>query len=488
MLIKPKPFSFGLLQAWFWLAFGQGLCNPIEQKGYLIGVVAITFCSAGLCLLLISLLSSKCTRVFENKAATIGVAAVAAVASLVLSLTPITTIPPTMAWLAALLVGPCSAWLLLLCGKTYKGLKLRQLFFYIFATVFIVFLVYFSTVSLPQLAQAIIFALLPLLTASLLVFGLDDNQANSTASPKLDDSDLLTGTNTPIASSQLRIKMIVSFGVYFCTISMTRSASLSDDDGMAGFAADTGIALVIVAALVLAMLLINYTKDNSVFFMRAFYIAVALAEVFTVIPQSLGIEDFVLLRHVANITFFLSVLVAWYCVAADTNINNVSPVRIFGLSFGVWALLASAGWLLQNAIEQIIIFSDTMLIFLVGQAIVRLACFLFIFPDSALVRFISAPILKNPLQDDGAGQLRSLSFKEAVKQIGEQAKLSQREQEILLLLAKGRNNQNIAEELVLSFHTVRAHIRNAYVKLDIHNRQELLDLIERTRKIKSPLL
>lgn len=56
--------------------------------------------------------------------------------------------------------------------------------------------------------------------------------------------------------------------------------------------------------------------------------------------------------------------------------------------------------------------------------------------------------------------------------------LSPRETEIFALLAKGRTVPRIAEELVLANSTVTTHVRSIYRKLDIHNRQELLDYVE----------
>ncbi len=56
--------------------------------------------------------------------------------------------------------------------------------------------------------------------------------------------------------------------------------------------------------------------------------------------------------------------------------------------------------------------------------------------------------------------------------------LTDREVEVARLMAQGRSKAAIAGKLFLSENTVRTHARNLYAKLDVHNRQELLDAIE----------
>ena len=50
--------------------------------------------------------------------------------------------------------------------------------------------------------------------------------------------------------------------------------------------------------------------------------------------------------------------------------------------------------------------------------------------------------------------------------------LSNRELEVLHLIAAGLTNQQIADRLYLSPHTVKVHTRNIYSKLDVHHRAQ----------------
>lgn len=59
--------------------------------------------------------------------------------------------------------------------------------------------------------------------------------------------------------------------------------------------------------------------------------------------------------------------------------------------------------------------------------------------------------------------------------------LSPREAEVFALLAQGRSRTFIQNELFLSDGTVKTHIRHIYQKLDVHDKQELISLMQRHR-------
>lgn len=98
-------------------------------------------------------------------------------------------------------------------------------------------------------------------------------------------------------------------------------------------------------------------------------------------------------------------------------------------------------------------------------------------------------LLKGAGQDDVERAIRSIAAGEAVfgaavatRLLGYFAappattfpELTDREREVLELLASGKNNQAIANELVLSLKTVRNHVSNVFGKLQVADRPQAI--------------
>lgn len=78
---------------------------------------------------------------------------------------------------------------------------------------------------------------------------------------------------------------------------------------------------------------------------------------------------------------------------------------------------------------------------------------------------------------DDAEEAAVLSIEERCNELASEHELTPRETEIALLTAKGYSSTYIAEKLVISASTVRFHQQNIYRKINIHNRQEFLDMV-----------
>ena len=69
-------------------------------------------------------------------------------------------------------------------------------------------------------------------------------------------------------------------------------------------------------------------------------------------------------------------------------------------------------------------------------------------------------------------------LEEACRKLGSYRRLTKRETDILIYLARGRNRAFICDELVLAQDTVKTYIRTVYRKLEVHSQQELISIVE----------
>ena len=80
-------------------------------------------------------------------------------------------------------------------------------------------------------------------------------------------------------------------------------------------------------------------------------------------------------------------------------------------------------------------------------------------------------------------------FKQMSKPDREQApglRLTERELEVLRLVARGLNNREIAKELFISENTVKNHVRNILEKLQLHSRMEAVMYAMREKLLDLP--
>lgn len=95
-----------------------------------------------------------------------------------------------------------------------------------------------------------------------------------------------------------------------------------------------------------------------------------------------------------------------------------------------------------------------------------------------IIGYASRQLQKNTLRDGSDNNASNQRIEEYFKS---QYALTQREYEILELLARGYSQKKIAEELVLSVGSVQSYSKAVYRKLHIHSKQEAIDLVDRER-------
>jgi len=78
----------------------------------------------------------------------------------------------------------------------------------------------------------------------------------------------------------------------------------------------------------------------------------------------------------------------------------------------------------------------------------------------------------SPMSSHIARKVINIFQQNQASSVEDEAGLTVREKEVLVLLSEGNNYQEIAESLFISIDTVRHHIRNIYKKLHVHSQSE----------------
>lgn len=79
-----------------------------------------------------------------------------------------------------------------------------------------------------------------------------------------------------------------------------------------------------------------------------------------------------------------------------------------------------------------------------------------------------------PISSDMTPHLVQAVMTRPMRQLQSHPRLSSRENEVMLLLAEGMENKDIAKRLGLSVFTVNAHLQSIYGKLNVSNRTEAI--------------
>ena len=87
--------------------------------------------------------------------------------------------------------------------------------------------------------------------------------------------------------------------------------------------------------------------------------------------------------------------------------------------------------------------------------------------------------LEEPERNEG---FYAESFQKRCDEVAREYSLTPRESEVFALLAKGRNAEYIAGQLVVTPATIKSHIYHIYQKLGVNSQQRLMDLVDENEK------
>lgn len=174
------------------------------------------------------------------------------------------------------------------------------------------------------------------------------------------------------------------------------------------------------------------------------------------------------------VTLAFSVLISMLmvsCIRMGTELG-VNPVSLFGLSSFVVYLFSFIGSHYGIGAAEETRFGVPHIFLIAFFSMYMLALVYFAIRD----RKAPAPVAASNVSE----AKDALTTEELCRLLAAAFSLTPRERDVLCLYATGRDAPYISEKLSISENTVRTHQRSFYRKMGIHNKQELLDLLEKT--------
>lgn len=184
--------------------------------------------------------------------------------------------------------------------------------------------------------------------------------------------------------------------------------------------------------------------------------------------------------------------VLWCILSFLVYQKRISPVFAFGFGYGGFMLGSAVGWVVGIWGIPLVGDPTVRLGIYLAMAIAVLLCVFVLFSERDFDRLFEPLEGEDTLQelfDDAPAQSATEGdveqqaekkgrFSQAIEGIVEEYRLTPREADVLRQLAMGYGSDAAADHIGVSWNTVRTHTRNIYVKLDVHSRQDLMDLVD----------
>lgn len=357
-----------------------------------------------------------------------------------------------------LIIGACGlsiVWFYLRCGKLYVGLNFTQTISAITGSLIIAYLIRIVMFLLPEVIAY------PLLCATPLLFVLVDSRATQVKAQEVKDSarpaNRLPRTNTGFLIA-LALELVV-----FNTV-----AGFLGTPFLVGYNWIQQIIMIGIVGVVLVFLL----KHGPVIrFGQLFEIAL-LCCLLVFVVLSYTEDTSMLALTLMNIPHNVITAFLWPLLIDLENRREHPPLTVIAAGWGISYLSVGIG---RSLSAYVITASSLPPKFVIVLVFFLVSSVLFIFNKYANYGTFSSYSQEEEREKAG---IDYSEIEETCRVLGQEHGLTKREIEIVQLIAKGRSRGYIASSLVISENTVKGHTRNAYGKLGIHSKQELLTLIE----------
>lgn len=171
----------------------------------------------------------------------------------------------------------------------------------------------------------------------------------------------------------------------------------------------------------------------------------------------------------AGIAQTLVVMLLWAMLADVAHHSTASPAVIFASGWIAYSLPLALGEVVGLLVGRL----NSPAVAVAALAYLVTVTVVLVLNDTAFAQ-------RRIFADLDAAPPAPMAFESldvGCERLGQEHSLTAREIEVLQMLVKGRSKSYIAETLFISENTVRSHSKHIYQKLDVHSKQEVLDLL-----------
>ena len=470
--------GLGAYHAWIWLCYcspllAEGEAGP-EQGSTVLSVYLVSTLTLSAALLLSALFSRRAERLVCKRAFVLGAGLVACAGTLVIA-GAAQAGNDVLLCVGGVATGSSTAFVVLRLGCVYGKAEPARSASCAMASLVLACMLYFVALGLPRPMGLAFMSLLPLAAAACtLVGGLPGSAAQDTKPLERHG-----------VSGRFLARLFFGIALLSFAVSVLRGFALAVMPAQSHAAESIFAASAAVLAVLVGMGLLGKGLNIPRLYRAA------------IVASGAGISLMPLLGFVASsdaslvggevltsVAFEVLILLVW-CVCAQVAFTpGASAVR--GLGRAGSALGSTVGQAFGAGVCMQMGSGITTVV-----AISVIALFV-VFATSTLLLNEGLICEAADVSRQGAGPASTLlgavrpdgdkddltEGEAAVQELALRYGLSAREQDVLVLLVKGRTIAHAASKLNISFNTAKTHVRGIYQKTGVNTRQELLDLIE----------
>ena len=444
-----------------WISSSSGAASTFSAaytETRVVLIAALIICGA---------FGSRLSHLFDQGKAILAIAAMAVLGDICLATSwLIPESSPVLLHVGSLLAGLGAAMLLIKAGILYSALSPWRAMLLFMTSQLIAACLYLVITVAPTPISTALFCLLPLFGA--ITFALIPAKGHPEARPK---------TAKSFGRSFARLVFMI-FAFRFCsnyikTLLATFQTSEAIELGVVG-----NILLKMLVAFIFICYAFNASKKVD-YGRVCYFLFVGTTIILVVLPL---FEDQIPLFYALNGTLSGITGNVAFCIFAYICFQSkASSLRIFGFGYSAVLLGSLIGYLIGGNVGPLLTegnLSSTPFL-VAAYALILLA--LLISPPKQLDQLM-LPVSYEDVIDiakkksQATGEIDRMQAR--CQSVAQRYGLTERERDVLVLLARGHGRKYVADHLQVSLNTVRSHSRNIYGKLGIHSHSELMALLE----------